>query len=70
MIDTRHGSIDPSTFVNKDIDKISKGLDDVFILPTRFMRSCRDKGEKPLKIDGRVGQRRRGVEAGLMPQHL
>ena len=42
MTETRHGSIDSSAFLGPDVGKISTGLGEVFILPTRSVKSCRE----------------------------
>lgn len=55
MIKARHDPIDQSMFPSMEVGKISAGLEEGFILPTRSIRSYKEIGKKESKIDGPVG---------------
>lgn len=66
MMASRQGPMELTTSFSKDVGKMSKGLEEVFMLLTSSDNSRRDKGEKQLRIGCRVGQTGRGEEEGTM----
>lgn len=54
--ETRHGPTDPNSCLSMEVDKISMGLEEGFILATRSLRSCMEIREKQFEIDDRVGE--------------
>ena len=56
MIETRDGPVELSVFFKRDVGKISKGLEEVFIEATNSVRSFREIWEKLFRVCGRGEQ--------------